>query len=102
MDNYDARKQCGAGNIKTYQQCKALAQAFYITIDKAIQWNNVLTVYQRGFKTTTDRDIKVKYTDDVKPMYEAMENKYQVIYDRYSNRRFDNVKSIFLFQICLY
>lgn len=57
----------------------------------------MLTVYQRGFKTTTDRDIKVKYTDDVKPMYEAMENKYQVIYDRYSNRRFDNVKSIFLF-----
>ena len=71
---------------------RALGQAFHITTDKAIQWNNVLAIYQRVFRDVMDRDIKIQYTDDAKPIYEAMGNKYQVIYDRYFNRRFDNAK----------
>ena len=71
---------------------RALGQAFHITMDQAIQWNKVLAIYQRVFRDVMDRDIKIQYTDDAKPIYEAMGNKYQVIYDRYFNRRFDNAK----------
>ena len=71
---------------------RALGQAFHITTDQAIQWNNVLAIYQRVFRDVMDRDIKIQYTDDAKPIYEVMGNKYQVIYDRYFNRRFDNAK----------
>lgn len=40
----------------------------------------------------TGKEIKIKYADDPKPIYEAMGNKYQVIYDRLVDRRFDNAK----------
>lgn len=71
---------------------KALGQAFHITTGKAIQWNDVLAIYQRVFKDVIGWNIKIRYIDDSKPIYEAMGNKYQIIYDRQFNRRFDNTK----------
>ena len=71
---------------------KALGEAFHITTDKPIKWDDVLALYKRVFKDVTGRDIKIKYADDPKPIYEAMGNKYQVIYDRLFERRFDNSK----------
>ena len=71
---------------------KAMGEAFHITTNKAIKWDNVLAIYKRVFKDMTGKDIKIKYTDDPKPIYEAMGNKYQVIYDRLFDRRFDNAK----------
>ena len=70
----------------------AMGEAFHITTDKAIKWDDVLAIYKRVFKDVTGKEIKIKYADDPKPIYEAMDNKYQVIYDRLFDRRFDNSK----------
>lgn len=71
---------------------KAMGEAFHITTNKAIKWDDVLEIYKRVFKDVTGKEIKIKYADDPKPIYEAMDNKYQVIYDRLFDRRFDNSK----------
>ncbi len=71
---------------------KAMGEAFHITTDKAIKWEDVLSIYKRVFNEVTGKKLKIKYADDPKPIYEAMGNKYQVIYDRLFYRRFDNTK----------
>ena len=71
---------------------KAMGEAFHITTDKAIKWDDVLAIYKRVFKDVTGRDLKVKYADDPRSIYEVMGNKYQVIYDRLFDRRFNNEK----------
>lgn len=71
---------------------KAMGEAFHITTDRAIKWDDVLSIYKRVFKDVTGKEIKIMYVDDPKPCYKAMGNKYQVIYDRLFNRRFDTTK----------
>ena len=71
---------------------KAMGEAYHITTKKAIKWEDVLSIYKRVFNEVTGKKLKIKYTDDPKPIYEAMGNKYQVIYDRLFDRRFDNTK----------
>ncbi len=71
---------------------KAMGEAFHITTDRAIRWREVLAIYMSVFQDVTGKEIKIKYTDDPKPIYEVMGNKYQVIYDRMFDRRFDNTK----------
>ena len=71
---------------------KAMGEAFHITTDQAIKWDDVLALYRRVFKEVTGKELRIKYTDDPKPVYEAMGNKYQVIYDRMFDRRFDDTK----------
>ena len=71
---------------------KAMGEAFHIVTNKAIKWDNVLAIYQRVFRDVTGKDIKIMYADDPKPIYEAMGDKHQVIYDRLFDRRFDNTK----------
>lgn len=70
----------------------AVGEAFHITTDKPIRWDSVLSIYKRIFKDVTGQEMKVRYTEDARPVYEAMGNKYQVIYDRLFDRRFDNSK----------
>ena len=71
---------------------KAMGEAFHITTDRAIKWEDVLTIYRIVFKDVTGKEIKIKYADDPKPIYDIMGNKYQVICDRLYDRRFDNTK----------
>lgn len=71
---------------------KAMGEAFHITTDQAIKWDDVLAIYKSVFREAVGRDIKILYTDDPKSVYEAMGNRYQVIYDRLFDRRFDNGK----------
>lgn len=71
---------------------KALGHAFHITCGEAIRWNEVLAIYRNTFSTVMGYNIKVKYADDSKPIYDVMGNKYQVIYDRMFDRKFDNTK----------
>ena len=71
---------------------KAMGEAFHISTDKAIKWDDVLAIYKRVFKEITGKEIKIMYADDPKPIYDVMGNKYQVIYDRLFDRRFDNTK----------
>lgn len=70
----------------------AMGEAFHITTDEAIKWDDVLAVYKIVFKDVTGKEIKIKYTDDPKPIYKALGNEYQVIYDRFFDRVFDNTK----------
>lgn len=70
----------------------AMGEAFHVTTDKAIQWDDVLAIYERVFKDVTSKNMKIKYADNPKPIYEAMGNKYQVMYDRLFDRKFDNSK----------
>lgn len=76
----------------------ALGDAFHITTDRSIKWDDVLAIYKRVFRDATGKEIKVQYADDPKPIYDAAGNKYQVIYDRLFDRlfdrRFDNHKLI--------
>lgn len=72
----------------------AMGETFHITTDKAIKWGDVLAVYKKVFKDVTGKEIKIKYVDDPKPIYDAMGNKYQVIYDRLFDRKFDNGKFV--------
>ena len=69
---------------------KAMGEAFHIATDKAIKWDDVFAIYKMVFKDVTGKEIKIKYVDDPKPI--LMGNKYQVIYDRLFDRRFDNTK----------
>lgn len=71
---------------------KAMGEAFHIVTTQANKWDNVLEVYKRVFKDAMGKELRIKYADDLKPIYEVMRNKYQVIYDRLFNRRFDNSK----------
>ena len=71
---------------------KAMGEAFHVTTNKATKWDDVLALYRRVFKEVTGKELRIKYTDDPKPVYEAMGNKYQVIYDRMFDRRFDDTK----------
>ena len=80
------------GISKLIDNEKAMGEAFHITTDKAIKWDDVLAVYNRVFKDVTGKEIKIKYADDPKPIYEALGNKHQVIYDRLFDRMFDNTK----------
>ena len=68
---------------------KAMGEAFHITTDKAIKWDDVFSLYKMVFSKVTGRDIKTKYVDDAR---EILGNNYQVIYDRLFDRRFDNTK----------
>ena len=71
---------------------KAMGEAFHIATDKAIRWDSVLAIYKSVFRDMTGKDLKIKYIENAKPVYEAMGNKYQVRYDRLFDRRFDNTK----------
>ena len=70
----------------------AMGEAFHIATDRPVRWDDALAVYKRVFRDVTGKDVKIHYTDDPRPIYEAMRNKYQVIYDRLFDRRFDNSK----------
>lgn len=72
-------------------QSKAFGEAFHITGEYCIKWNDVLSIYMntldksRGLKHSAvlvDKSLRLKYP----------EAKWQVKYDRYFNRRFDNSK----------
>lgn len=88
------------GIAKLIGNKKALGQAFHITTNLAIKWDDVLAVYKRVFKDVTGKEIKIKYVDDLKPIYEVMNNKYQVIYDRLLDRKFDNSKFLQVVDKC--
>lgn len=70
---------------------EALGEAFHITGENPIRWSDVLSLYrnviarEKGFMPKvmmTQRSIRLRYP----------EAKWQVLYDRYFNRVFDNTK----------
>lgn len=70
----------------------AMEETFHITSEKEIKWGSVLEIYKKVINDVLGKKIRVKYIDNPKPIYEVIGNKYQVIYDRLFDRRFDNAK----------
>ena len=77
----------GIANIVGEQ--KALGEAFHITSEEEITWQQVLDIYLRVLYEELGTKPKVVMTEK---SLNLNINKYQVIYSRYFNRRFDNKK----------
>lgn len=65
---------------------KALGEAFHITCNHPIRWNEVLETYLDVLESKTGRQPKVMLPDKSPFTYP------QVVYDRYYNRVFNNTK----------
>ncbi len=73
---------------------EAYSQSFNITGRQGVEWSEVLNLYVSTLSKLLNREVKVFVSDyDLSVKYGA---KYQMIYDRFYNRTFDNSK------ICAY
>jgi len=68
---------------------KALHEAFHITNDYHCSWNEILNIYLDVLEKKLNKRPEVFYT---KQSTNLIRGKYQVIYDRYYNRVFNNSK----------
>lgn len=74
---------------------KALGEAFHIVTSENIYWNEVLNIYVDTIEQKTGRRPRVKMIDT--SVYLWIKNaQYQVRYDRYFDRKFDNSKILSL------
>lgn len=68
---------------------KAYGEVFHITSEEALKWQEILEIYLSVLEEKLGSRPKVVMTDR---SLNLNFNKYQVIYSRYYNRRFDNKK----------
>lgn len=82
---YDAAR----GIAALIGESEALGEVFHITCNRQITWEKVFEIYH---KTLNDEGIKAKtiYKDRTTRLHSP--GKYQVVYDRYYDRVFDNSK----------
>ena len=69
----------------------ALGQAFHITTSEAILWSDVLEIYLNSIESCTGTRPKVKMIEKAMKLSDEG-SKYQILYDRLYDRRFDNSK----------
>lgn len=69
----------------------AYGQAFHITSDECILWSEILELYVDIIGAVTGKKPKVLMRD-LSPNLSGKSNLWQVKFDRYYNRRFDNSK----------
>ena len=79
------------GIVALMGQEKALGQAFHITVDECHTWKEVFDMYIKVIERETGRKPKVMIIDQ-NPRVKIPTSKWQVVYDRYYNRRFNNSK----------
>jgi nucleoside-diphosphate-sugar epimerase len=70
---------------------KALGETFHITSDYPRTWNEILSIYQKTLHESLGIKPKVLLTD-LENFSKTHSGRYQIIYDRLYNRRFDNRK----------
>lgn len=70
---------------------EALGNIFQITTDEYALWNDILEVYLDVIEKRTGRRPNVVYADDSKTLQEIAP-KYQILYDRLYDRRFNSSK----------
>lgn len=70
---------------------KAYGEAFHIATDQYISWSDVMAIYQDTYESVTGKKFKVHFIDQELKLNGAL-SKYQVLYDRYYDRMFDNSK----------
>lgn len=69
----------------------AFGEVFHITVEQQITWNEVLSVYLCVLEKHLGQRPKV-LLQDLKTFMKIKPAKYQIMYDRMFNRRFDNTK----------
>ena len=78
------------GIAKIVGNKKTLGEVFHITSNKAMKWKDILNIYIKVFKNITGNEIKIKYIDEND--MSDLGFGYQVTYDRYFERKFNNNK----------
>lgn len=76
---------------------KAYGEIFHITTDQYIKWGEVLNLYCDVYKKVTGETAKIKLIDKALNLDNDIA-KYQVLYDRYYDRIFDNSKILSIVQ----
>lgn len=69
----------------------AYGEAFHITVNENHTWQDIFELYMKVIEETTGRKPKVRMLE-LNPRVKIKGHAWQVIYDRYFNRRFDNSK----------
>lgn len=70
---------------------QSYGEAFHITTNQNILWSDVLNVYKDTYETVTGKPFKVYYLETALKLNGSL-TQYQVKYDRYYDRVFDNSK----------
>ena len=70
---------------------EAYSQAFHITVSESHTWGEILNLYLNVIERYTGKKAKVLILDKY-PLQHDNRPFYQLIYDRYFNRTFDNTK----------
>lgn len=69
----------------------SLGETFHITTGKSNSWKDILDIYLEVLEKHLGHKSKV-LLQDLKKFLECKDAKYQILYDRLFNRRFDNSK----------
>ena len=77
------------GIVSLLGKPEAYGETFHITSEKSYTWNEILSCYLKVIEEEKGLKPKVVYTEKA---INLKINKYQVIYCRYFNRRFDDTK----------
>lgn len=72
----------------------ALGEIFNITSQHSAKWEDILNIYLDVIEEVTSSRPKLLMLDTAEYMYLTNDNKYQIIYDRYYDRYFNNEKII--------
>lgn len=70
---------------------KALGEIFHITTEETIRWSEVLDIYTEVLSNELGREVKPRLLEKALNLA-AKRAKYQVLYDRYYDRIFNNDK----------
>lgn len=70
---------------------KAFGETFHITTAESIPWMDVLNIYKEAIERYTGKVQRVTFTKRSSQLNQPI-GRYQVMYDRIYNRRFDNSK----------
>ncbi|MHA4741407.1 NAD-dependent epimerase/dehydratase family protein [Dyadobacter sp. MSC1_007] len=69
----------------------ALGETFHITANESNTWNNILNIYLEVLEKHLGYKPKILF-QDLGKFVECKPAKYQILYDRFFNRKFDNSK----------
>jgi nucleoside-diphosphate-sugar epimerase len=77
--------------VKLMNGPNALGEAYHITSKNSYKWEELLEVYLEAIKEETGKRPKVLF-QNLTDFYTWNHGKYQIIYDRLYDRKFDNTK----------
>ena len=86
-----AGKDAAKGIEAIIGETNAMGEAFHIVGSQSYTWNEILGIYLDVLEDKTGKRPEVIMTD-ISTCFKADWNKYQIIYCRYYDRRFDNSK----------